>query len=314
MIMLATGNFCLRAQTGIDSLLVMFWNVENFFDYHDGGKGDSDRDFSSFGSRRWTRNRFYAKCNAVAKSIFWISDRYGRMPDMVSFAEIENRNVLYRLLNDTPLRKTDYGFIHFEGRDRRGIDVALIYRKSVMTPICTGRGVPVYDGDTLRTRDILHVRMHLKESGESIDFIVNHHPSKFGGEKLSEGRRMAAMECLKEMCDTLDGTCTVAMGDFNDTPDAPQFSVIDDVLVNKASELHKEGKGTIRFEGKWDLIDMFMVSPELDSRTVTDIVQIPFLMVRDSAHPGMKPLRTYSGPRYLGGVSDHCPVILWIFS
>jgi hypothetical protein len=104
------------------------------------------------------------------------------------------------------------------------------------------------------------------------------------------------------------------MGDFNDTPDAPQFSVIDDVLVNKASELHKEGKGTIRFEGKWDLIDMFMVSPELDSRTVTDIVQIPFLMVRDSAHPGMKPLRTYSGPRYLGGVSDHCPVILWIFS
>ena len=314
IVLLILGDICMHAQHRGDSLLVMFWNVENFFDYHDGGKGDSDRDFSSFGSRRWTRKRFYAKCNAVAKSIFWMSDRYGRLPDMVSFAEIENRNVLYRLLNDTALRKTDYGFIHFEGRDRRGIDVALIYRKSEMAPICTGRGVPVYEGDTLDTRDILHVRMRIGGSGDSLDFIVNHHPSKFGGEKLSEGRRVAAMECLKTICDSLDGSRTVAMGDFNDTPGAPQFSLIEDVLVNKAVDLHKAGRGTIRYEGKWDLIDMFMVSPDLDSRTVTDIVEIPFLMVRDSAHPGMKPLRTYSGPRYLGGVSDHCPVILWIFS
>ena len=147
----------------------------------------------------------------------------------------------------------------------------------------------------------------------SIDFIVNHHPSKFGGEKLSEGRRMAAMECLKEMCDTLDGTCTVAMGDFNDTPDAEAFSLVEGVLVNKGTDLHMKGEGRIRYEGRWELIDMFMVSPEIDKVTQMEVCRVPFLMTWEKKHPGEKPLRTYSGPRHIGGVSDHCPIVLCLF-
>ena len=73
---------------------IMFWNMENFFDYKDGGEGESDTEFSSFGSRRWTRKRFQAKCNAFAKTIFWIKDSYGSLPDVIGLAEIENRNVL----------------------------------------------------------------------------------------------------------------------------------------------------------------------------------------------------------------------------
>ena len=102
------------------------------------------------------------------------------------------------------------------------------------------------------------------------------------------------------------------MGDFNDNPDSPQFSGMDGLMVNKAQELHQKGEGTIRYEGKWDLIDMFMVSPALDRTSVMEIVRVPFLMPREKKHPGEKPFRTYSGPRYIGGVSDHCPVVLLI--
>jgi hypothetical protein len=102
------------------------------------------------------------------------------------------------------------------------------------------------------------------------------------------------------------------MGDFNDNPGGPQFSLIDGRMVNKADVLYEKGEGTIRYEGKWDLIDMFMVSHDLDESTYMEIVKVPFLMMREKKHPGEKPFRTYSGPRYIGGVSDHCPIILWI--
>lgn len=297
--------------------MVMFWNMENFFDYKDGGEGESDNEFSSFGTRRWTKSRFQAKCNAVSKSIYWISDTYGELPDVIGLAEIENRNVLYRLINDTALKKAGYSFIHFDGIDRRGIDVALMYRKSEMKPMSVTRKIPVTEeGDSLMTRDILHVRM--KTGHKSLDFIVNHHPSKFGGEKASESRRKAAMACLKNLCDSLlmdappDYGGIIAMGDFNDTPDSPPFRMIEGLMVNKGVMLHDQGRGTIRYEGRWELIDMFLVSSSLADVSVMEVINIPFLMVKDKGHAGMTPLRTYSGPKYIGGVSDHCPILLLI--
>ena len=292
-----------------EPLLVMFWNVENFFDYTDGGEGESDWEFSASGSRHWTRKRFYAKCDAVAKSILWVGDRYGGMPDLIGLAEIENRGVLTRLLSSTALRKYDYRIIHQDSGDRRGIDVAVLYRKSSMTEMSVSFCTPQYKGETLATRDMLHVKMCLPDSSE-VDFIVNHHPSKYGGSKESEGRRTAAMKALKNICDSLGNKSIIAMGDFNDTPDSEPFKVIDDLLVNKASPLHEKGEGTIRYEGKWQLIDMFLVSPYLSGCTEMEICRIPFLMVWEKKHPGTKPLRTYTGPRYSGGVSDHCPIVL----
>ena len=100
------------------------------------------------------------------------------------------------------------------------------------------------------------------------------------------------------------------MGDFNDTPDGSQFEMLEGRLENTCLEMFAAGEGTIRYEGKWDLIDMFWVSPSIYSSSACEILRIPFLMTRDRKHPGEKPLRTYSGPRYLGGVSDHCPIII----
>jgi endonuclease/exonuclease/phosphatase family metal-dependent hydrolase len=159
---------------------------------------------------------------------------------------------------------------------------------------------------------MLHICLRHRKSGNIYDYIVCHHPSKFGGEELSRTKREAAMYSLKEMCDSLGNNNLIVMGDFNETPDAEQFRIIEDNITNKSESMYESGRGTIRYEGKWELIDMFLVSADLDSFTEMDIFEIPFLMTRESRHAGQKPLRTYSGPRYLGGVSDHCPVVLLI--
>lgn len=300
-----------------DSLLVVFWNMENFYDYIDQNTGESDNEFSSMGARHWTKKRFYRKCDDTAKAIFWIADKYCRMPDIIGMAEIENRGVLSRMLAHTLLRKYDYAIIHSDSKDRRGIDVAVLYRKSILSPLSISTHIIVYEGDTLNTRDILHVKFGYIcskcEEKSVYDVIVNHHPSKYGGSTLSEGRRTAAMTTLKNLCDSLmsvSETNVIAMGDFNDTPDADSFEVISDLLVNKGYGLHEKGEGTIRYEGKWNMIDMFLVSRNLESCTSMEVCRIPFLMTWENRHPGEKPLRTYSGPRYLGGVSDHFPVVL----
>ena len=313
VLLICAAGMGVRAQER-DSLLVMFWNVENFFDYIDQGTGESDKEFSSFGGRHWTKSRFNAKCDAIAKSIFWISGQHGRMPDVIGLAEVENRGVLTRLLNYTLLRKYDYAIVHRESADRRGIDVALLYRRSSMSLVSKSFRSPVYHGSVLPTRDILHAGMKLND-GRLMEFIVNHHPSKYGGEKESEDRRTAAMTALKELCDSLYACGRgniISMGDFNDTPDGSQFTAVTDILSNKGMTLHDSHQGTIRYKGKWELIDFFLTSQGVVAEEM-EVVRIPFLMTYDKRYPGEKPLRTYSGPRYLGGVSDHCPIVIKVY-
>ena len=288
--------------------LAMFWNLENFFDWKDGGGGGSDRDFSSSGNRHWTSKRFYAKCNAVAKSLLWIADGHGKLPDVVGFAEIENRDVLSRLINSTALCKTGYKIIHYDSPDHRGIDVAMLWNPHTMellsSKACRAPG--------METRDLLLVRMKELDSGREKAFITVHLPSKYGGGKTAWKREKAAAR-LREVADSVysSGCMDITvMGDFNDTPDAEAFSVLGPLLVNVSEPLFRRGLGTIRFEGKWDLIDMFWVTSCYAGNVEMEIVNVPFLMVRDNVYSGEKPLRTYSGPRYLGGVSDHCPVLL----
>ena len=315
-VLLFSPLICTAQESEKDGTLVMFWNLENFFDWTDQGTGESDREFSSMGERHWTRKKFYAKCDAISKTMMWMADRYGRMPDVAGFAEVENRRVLKMLLESTLLRKYGYEIVHFESGDRRGIDVSLIYRTEVFDKVGESVRTPEFEGEKMDTRDILTVKLRRKSDGENVNFIVNHHPSKFGGSKASEGRRTAVMKSLSEFCDSLlkspENAEIVAMGDFNDNPDGEQFALLEGILVNKSGILHEEREGTIRYEGRWDLIDMFFTSPDLAGRSEMHIERVPFLMMRERKHPGEKPFRTYSGPRYIGGVSDHCPIILWI--
>lgn len=296
------------------SFTVMFWNLENFFDWKDSGYSSSDHEFSASGERRWTRGRFYAKCNAVSKTVLWTGSRYGSLPDIICFAEVENAFVLKSIAYSTALKKYGYGIVHYESDDKRGIDVGLIYRKDRFR--CTGSEPhKIYDenGNRLPTRDILEVTLQsLADSSLKVAVLVNHHPSKFGGEKISFPRRKAAMYALAHISDSLERNGyenIVAAGDFNDTPDGPAMDILDGILYDLSYGLHMAGKGTIRYRGKWELIDLMFVSEKLEKVSRMEICTVPFLLADDSSAAGKKPLRTYSGPRYIGGVSDHLPIM-----
>ena len=320
---------------------VMFWNVENFFDWRNDSTTVSDAEFSAQGERHWTWKRFQAKANAFAKAILWVGDETGRLPDIIGLAEVENAFVLRQVLQKTALRKLDYKYVHYDSPDRRGIDVALLYRSSVLE-ILDSRPCHLYSADSLMaTRDILLCEFKKKTSGR-FAVLVNHHPSKYGGVSESEPRRRIAVERLRFLADSLVAVGIdriIACGDFNDTPDNPVFRLLEPALLPLHIDLFRRGEGTIKYDGKWDLIDHFYASPiwaALRFPTVSQdsaghpsfspimegspgdlglsmhILRIPFLLTRDTAHSGERPLRTYLGPRYTGGVSDHLPVLLEI--
>ena len=281
---------------------VLFWNVENFFDYRNDSTSVSDREFSSLGERHWTKKRFYTKCNAFAKAILWIASTEGGLPDVIGLAEVENAFVLRRAVGATALRKAGYKIVHYDSPDPRGIDVALLYRAQAVELV----SLKVIRVDSMRTRDILHARLWARDGPET-DYFVCHLPSKYGGETESLRKRARAVNRLLEAVDSVTGPIVI-MGDFNDTPDSPVFEEISRRFRPLAKPLAAKGLGTIRFEGKWDFIDHFYVSHGFEAEMKP--IQVPFLMTPDRTHGGLKPLRTYSGPRYTAGVSDHLPVLL----
>ena len=323
---------------GADSLQVMFWNVENFFDWRNDSTTVSDMEFSAAGERHWTWKRFQAKANAFAKALFWVEAGTGRLPDIIGLEEVENAFVLRQVLQKTALRKLDYKYVHYDSPDRRGIDVALLYRSSRLE-LLDSKPCHLFAADTvMATRDIL-LCVFQRDSAK-VAVLVNHHPSKYGGAAESEPRRRIAVERLRFLTDSLAAVGIdriVAGGDFNDTPDNPVFGLLEPVLRPMHMDLFRRGLGTIKFDGKWDLIDHIYVSPAFmeapvfapasdsssgnvdrktdqagnpSTRVRMQILRIPFLLTRDTVHSGEKPLRTYTGPRHTGGVSDHLPVLL----
>ena len=294
-----------------DSLSVMFWNVENFFDWRNDSTTVSDVEFSAAGERHWTWKRFQAKANAFAKALFWVEAETGRLPDIIGLEEVENAFVLRQVLQKTALRKLDYKYVHYDSPDRRGIDVALLYRTSRLE-LLDSKPCHLFAADSvMATRDIL-LCVFQRDSAK-VAVLVNHHPSKYGGAAESEPRRRIAVERLRFLADSLAAIGIdriIAGGDFNDTPDNPVFRLLEPALAPMHMDLFRHGLGTIKFDGKWDLIDHIYVSPALTPLSLMRILRIPFLLTRDTVHSGEKPLRTYTGPRHTGGVSDHLPVLL----
>ena len=140
---------------GMDTLQVMFWNVENFFDWRNDSTTVSDLEFSAAGERHWTWKRFQAKANAFAKALFWVEAKTGRLPDLVGLEEVENAFVLRQVLQKTALRKLDYKYVQYDSPDRRGIDVALLYRSSRLE-LLDSKPCHLFAADTvMATRDIL---------------------------------------------------------------------------------------------------------------------------------------------------------------
>ncbi len=327
-----TQNSAVKAQRG--NVRLMFYNVENLFDTFDDPL-TNDQEFLPNGSKRWTFTRYKKKINNIAKVITAIGQ--WEAPEMIGLCEIENQKVLEDITKSTALSKINYGIVHKESPDKRGIDVAILYRKDRVTPL-KYRAIGVnLGGDSDRpTRDILYFKC-LLESNDTLHFFVNHWPSRWGGAQKSQPKRVDAATTLRHVVDSVLAANPMAKvvitGDFNDDPiDKSISEVLDakEVSVNTSSHLHnlslqylKPGvRGSLKYKGNWNVFDQFIVSDGLlssKSGLHTSVANChifygtadnEFLLEKDDRYVGMQPFRTYHGLKFHDGYSDHLPVYL----
>lgn len=313
------------AQPEYRQINVLFYNVENLFDTEDNSQAE-DNEFLPQGDRHWTSFRLTAKLNSLSKVI--LNSAGFEPPEIIGLCEIENRSVLEQLIQVTPLNKFDYTIIHKDSPDERGIDVAILYRRTCVTPI-RYHYIPLIgtDNDTLQTREILHSEFLLADK-DTLHFFVNHWPSRYGGQAETESDRIhAALTLRKEVNERLaKNSCVkiLIMGDLNDQPQ--DRSVVKGLgAQSRDTDLHGElinlsahwEKGTIKYRQTWSVFDQVIVSDQLlqvggyhTSLTSAKIVDLPFLFQKDQKYKGRKLFRTYNGFHYTGGFSDHLPVLI----
>lgn len=317
------ANLPVEAQTKYN---IVFYNVENLFDTWDDPL-TSDEEFTPLNVKHWTRQRFENKIKMIYKSL--ITAGNGQFPDIIGLAEVENLWVIEQLISKTPLNKVPYGIIHKESPDPRGIDVALLYRKDRIKPIdyehISVLNVGKYD---FKSRDILHFIAELEK--EQIHFFVNHWPSRSGGYIETKAKRDITAQILRKSIDSLliinPNANILLMGDFNATPKEKCFTTILKALpypgnnnpfwlINLSTLWTKRADGTIRNGGQWEIFDQMICSYNLLSNNTlkieseqSGICNFDFLLEPDPTYLGKKPFRTYLGPTYHGGTSDHLPV------
>ena len=326
-----------------EDLCVVSYNVENLFHpKHDTvvervrGLEEifiekDDWEWTPEGERRWSYSRYYRKVENIARVLTNIGEWDG--VDVVGLQEVENALCVRRLCNT--LRRGEYDFVHYESPDPRGIDVALIYKKSRIDTIAT-RAIRVSaslnDGmsaakplnDELITRDILYVcakikakSKGLKVNGDTIHFFVCHLPSQRGGKAESEWKRKAAKQVLQQAVDSVYGidpeAKIVVMGDMNSEPEEDIRGMRNRMkeLKNERVKELKNERGTHKYQGRWSCLDQFYTSAALDSISEVKIYNAAWIQEPDKKYLDLKPKRTFNGYRYQrDGFSDHLPIVL----
>lgn len=293
----------------IATLLIMFWNLENFF------YPQKDVDFSS-GEKVVTWKRFRAKRDLISKTIIAIKDKEGAYPSVIGVCEVENLKTLKNLVYDTPLSRLGYRILHKDSPDNRGIDVALLYRDDRMILL----EYSFFEIKSFKTRDILYAKMLSVELKDTVHFLVNHWPSKLGGEKKSLPRRMEAANLLRHIVDSVQtvnpDARIIAMGDFNDSPSSQPLQSITSLenlslrLKDSLKKTRASITGTHRYKGRWEMLDQFLVSKTINGNN--QILSFDHLLQQDKKYLGYKTKRTFIGPRFNGGASDHLPILLKI--
>ncbi len=327
------SSMCAHAQNslkqGKDFIRMMFYNVENFFDTED-DPTTNDNQFTPEGEMHWTKSRYIDKRNAIFRVIANVGE--WEPPALIGLCEVENRKVLDDLIKNTPLMKYPYRLVHKDSPDQRGIDVALFYREDYLKLIAQEFIRIRFSDNRKRTRDILYATM-LTKSNDTLHVFVNHWPSRSRGQRTSESARILAASLLRSKVDSIFRCNPVAniviTGDLNDGPldksVLRELKSLTDSSQSKSSALFnltayktKEETGTIKFQGKWSVFDQMIVSGGMlypGARLKTNVGQCHifragYLLEPDVRYSGVKPFRTYIGPRYNKGFSDHLPVYL----
>ena len=320
-----------------EDLRVVSYNVENLFHpKHDTVCIDSttfiekdDYEWTPDGERRWSYTRYYRKVENIARVLTNIGEWDG--VDIVGLQEVENALCLKRLCYT--LRPGEYDFVHYESPDPRGIDVALIYKKSRVDtlnskplPIPSPQGRESRE-EKLVTRDILYVCVRV-DKRDTLHLFVCHLPSQRGGAAESEWKRKIAREVLQGAIDSVYEACPkakiIVMGDFNSAPSNSPIKegravmgnglrVMGDGLrgINYQEPVNGKEIGTHKYQGRWSCLDQFYTSPALDSLSRAEIYNAAWIQEPDEKYLDLKPKRTYNGFRYQkDGFSDHLPILL----
>jgi len=314
---------------------IAFYNLENLFDtINDTTKFDERSPIMEMKSNR--EEVYIKKVRNMARVIADIgSEVTQNTPAIIGVSEMENREVLEDLVNDPLLLHKDYGIVHFHSPDVRGIDVGLLYQKSLFTPIYTSsHELKIYDNRTqkrIHTRDQLLVSGKLE--GDMIHIIVNHWPSRSGGEERSRSKRVGAAKLTKRILDSLQSKDPYAkvfiMGDFNDNP---TNTSIKDVLkakknknnlalkglYNPMENFAKKGLGTNAWRDSWSLFDQIMMTKPLMEKDYSSfrfykagIFNKNYLTNKRGRWKGY-PFRSFANGGFTNGFSDHFPVYVYV--
>ena len=327
------------------SYVIGFYNLENLFDtYHDEGKNDYE--YLPDGANQWTEVKYEKKLHNMASVIRAMHDDNKVWHAVLGVSEIENRHVLEDLVSMPEIAEADFQIVHYDGPDRRGVDVALFYRPSVFK-VLESKSIPyTFEGSEVefemtpeeqadfRTRDILMVRGLL--GGEMFAFFVAHLPSRTGGkggDLRSRGGEIMYRESMRLM-EQYPGIKIVAMGDMNDNPTDPSMAYymrgkekIEEVgetdFFSPFLSMLKAGYGSLAYQGEWNIYDILVVNsnlahpakgtlgiiPIVKNRFYGRVFHKPVMTQQEGQYKGT-PFRTSSGGAFIGGYSDHYPTYI----
>lgn len=331
------------------SYVVGFYNLENLFDIYD-DPVKNDAEFLPDGKNKWTEAKYQKKVQNMAKVIRAMKDDNGCWHTILGVAEVENRLVLEDLVSDPQIAEANYQIIHYDGPDRRGVDVALLYKPEVFSFV-ESESIPyTFEGssidfvmskseqDYFRTRDVLMVRGRIQ--GEDVAVYVAHLPSRAGDKKGSNQLRERGAEIIYNHAMALQkkypGIKIIVMGDMNDNPTDPSMAEYlhgretlaemgeNDFFCPFISML-KAGYGSLCYQGVWSIYDLILVNDSLANARYggLKIMQLgkkgfygrvfkkPFMTTQDGQYKGY-PFRTFSNGSFIGGYSDHYPTYIVI--
>lgn len=307
-----------------------FYNVENLFDLENDPDKHDDA-FTPDGENRYTFSRYKKKSVGLARTILAMG--VWEPMEIVGLCEVENEWVLEGFTKHSPLRNAGYEIIHENSPDRRGIDVACLYRPDKFNLILYKYYRVVFPHDPDRkTRDILYMKGILPNA-DTLHLFINHFPSRWGGQFASEPGRAHVAGMIRQKVDSLNerynDPLIVITGDFNDEPDDISLKDVLDAKLNPADAKDndlinlmapvKYKFGTFFFQGEWNLLDHFIISNQLLNGKSTytrinsaGIFDAPWLLTKNAAGQDVV-FRTFQGPAYKGGYSDHLPIFLDLY-
>lgn len=312
-----------------DTIKVGFYNVENLFDTSNDPENPGDDEFTPDGELKWTLARYKTKLSMLTRVVEAMD-----YPEVLGLAEVENKQVLEDWVSEAAMASHDYQVAHLESNDYRGIDAGLIYRANAFQVLDLEDYIISFPDDPdYRTRDILMVKGVL-EYKDTLTIFINHFPSRRGGQERSEPKRIFVATQLRKLIDNTfnqnPDARIIVMGDFNDEPFdqsiadvlGAQKNITDQAqeLYNPMWKLTDQGIGSYNYRDNWQMLDQIILSGELldedeGYKYVTnsaDVLKKEWLLQQSGNYKGY-PDRTYAGDNYLGGYSDHLPVLLELY-